>query len=1191
VHAYEQALRSMTAPSSSLDDRLRAIYGRLHVQAIKVAILLAALDWADSGDLTPQPTNQSILPKQKRAVRMLCACPTVWLGRAQTRQSVWIFCPAASCMLARFSCIIYPIDRSQHRRKTRMSKLNLKPTSKPIRQYFEVMQEKKQRGFEVEGNIAPAFANLLGLCAKELGYHLNEQHQKKVNGRLLKFDAAILTQYNLCYGVWEAKDTKDDLKVEIRKKFEAGYPNDNILFQSPQQAILIQDGREVLNVPLNDAQNLIDVLNAFFSYSRPAYDEWEQAVAEFKDRVPEVAQGLDERIEKEYTRNGGYKDAFDKFLVLCRQAINPNLSKDAVEEMLIQHILTERIFRRVFQNDKFTRQNAIAREIETVVDALTSRQFSRDDFTRELDHFYGAIESTAQTISEYNEKQDFLNTVYEQFFQGFSVKVADTHGIVYTPQAIVQFMVRSVEDLLQREFGRSLADIGVHILDPFVGTGNFILRVMEEIRTIKPSALAQKYASELHCNEIMLLPYYIASMNIEHAYYEAQGEYQPFEGICLVDTFELAEARQMALLTEANSKRVEQQRCRKLTVILGNPPYNMGQVNENDNNKNRTYDVLDKRVQETYVRDSKATLRNKLSDPYVKAFRWASDRLKDEGVIAFVTNNSFLDAIAFDGMRHWLAQEFSAIYHLDFKGNARTSGERRRREGGNIFSDLIRVGVGITFLVKRKDHQAPAKIYLYRVGDYLKAGQKLAALENKMLVDMPMKQIEAQANLWLTEGMQDDYEGLLPMGTKEAKAGRGNAIFELYSLGVVTSRDQYVYDFRKDDLRTRTRQFIEIYNQAVDVARRPGNTDEVETLIDVSDQRIKWSRQVKQSLKKREYSTFQEQLMRDSLYRPFTKMHYYFDDFWTEERYQQPVFFPTPETERENRVICLSNIGNTKPFHCLMSNVIPDYHLTGDSQCFPLYVYEDVGDGGQGGLQGAFTNLTLNQDDLTLNQDDLTLNPSPLHGEGLESTTPGGLRRRENISDWALEQFRAHYGDASIRKEDIFYYIYALLHHAGYREKYAANLKRELPRIPFAGDFQHFARIGRALADLHLGYESAPEYALERIENAKVPVSYRVEKMKLSKDKSSLQVNEFLTLAGIPAEAYGYLLGNRSALEWVIDQYQVKTDTRSDIRNDPNRLDDEQYIVRLVGQVVHVSVETVRLVQELEAFSPEESTH
>ena len=389
-------------------------------------------------------------------------------------------------------------------------------------------------------------------------------------------------------------------------------------------------------------------------------------------------------IQNERAANPHFVAAFGAFHEKCQQSINPNLSEAAVEEMLIQHLLTERIFRTVFNNPDFTRRNVIANEIEKVVDALTEQSFSRDDFLHSLDPFYAAIERTAETINDFSQKQGFLNTVYEQFFQGFSVEVADTHGVVYTPQPIVDFMVKSVDQILKTEFGDTgnggraatraaptISDRDVHIIDPFVGTGNFIVRVMREIRK---TDLAKKYTTELHCNEVMLLPYYIASMNIEHEFYEATGRYQPFKGICLVDTFELAEDShyyEASLFTEENTRRVEDQKNTPMFVVIGNPPYNVGQVNENDNNKNRKYPTMDARVAETYAKDSTATNKNALADPYVKAIRWASDRIGEEGVVAFVTNNSFLDGVAFDGMRKRLADDFDAIYILDLGGNAR----------------------------------------------------------------------------------------------------------------------------------------------------------------------------------------------------------------------------------------------------------------------------------------------------------------------------------------------------------------------------------------------------------------------------------------------------------------------------------------------------------------------------------------
>lgn len=390
-----------------------------------------------------------------------------------------------------------------------------------------------------------AFQNLLDSCAKQFQWTLVAEYAIK----RIRIDGVLIDNYNIRRAYWEAKDSKDDLKKEVQKKFAVGYPKDNIIFQQPDRAILYQDGKLVMDVDITKEQELVDVVRQFFEYRAPAIAQWEKAAEEFGDRVKDHATALLELIRTQEKTNKKFIDAFAAFMQLCRQSINPNLAESAVEEMLIQHLLTERIFRSVFNNPDFAQRNIIAVEIEKVINALTSKHFSRAHFLSSLDRFYGAIEETAATIDDFSQKQDFLNTVYEKFFQGFSTKVADTHGIVYTPQPIVNFMVKSVEEILQREFGKSLVDKGVHILDPFVGTGNFIMRVMREIAEIQKSALPHKYEHELHCNEVMLLPYYIASMNIEHEYFEQTGKYEPFEGICLVDTFEDQRIEQLGLFT------------------------------------------------------------------------------------------------------------------------------------------------------------------------------------------------------------------------------------------------------------------------------------------------------------------------------------------------------------------------------------------------------------------------------------------------------------------------------------------------------------------------------------------------------------------------------------------------------------------------------------------------------------------
>lgn len=582
-----------------------------------------------------------------------------------------------------------------------MPNLNLKSTNKPVKLYYEALEQYAKLGVNHEGAVQTAFQQLLESCGKQFKWTLVPQYAiKRAKKPPIRMDGALVDDYNLARAYWEAKDIKDNLKKEIQKKFAAGYPKDNIIFQRPDRAILYQDGKLVMDEDITKPQALVDVVRQFFEYRPPAIEQWEKAVEEFGIRVKEHATALLELIRDQEKKNKKFIDAFADFLLLCRQSINPNLSEAAVEEMLIQHLLTERIFRSVFNNPDFAQRNIIAVEIEKVINALTSKAFSRSHFLSKLDRFYGAIEETAATIDDYSQKQDFLNRIYERFFQGFSVKVADTHGIVYTPQPIVNFIVKSVEEILQKEFGKSLVDKGVHVLDPFVGTGNFIIRVMREIVEIQKSALPYKYEHELHCNEVMLLPYYIASMNIEHEYFEQAGEYKSFEGICLVDTFDLAEARQLslALFSTENTKRVERQRESPIFVILGNPPYNAYQA-EDMNNRNRKYSIMDRRVSETYAKDSKATNKNALSDPYVKAIRWASDRIGNEGIIAFVTNNSFINDLAFDGVRKNLESDFDKLYVFDLGGNVRKNPKLSGTKH-NVFG--IQVGVSINIFVKHR---------------------------------------------------------------------------------------------------------------------------------------------------------------------------------------------------------------------------------------------------------------------------------------------------------------------------------------------------------------------------------------------------------------------------------------------------------------------------------------------------------
>ena len=1020
-----------------------------------------------------------------------------------------------------------------------MTSLNLRPTHKIIKDYYSELDQFDRLGVAHEGAVRSAFQSLLQGCARQFDWTLVPEHSMQVHqNRRIVVDGALMDNFRLTHGYWEAKDEDDDLLSEVVRKFEKGYPRDNILFQDPHRAILWQNEQQTLDADLTDPTELIGTLETFFSHRPPEYTEWEEAVSEFRDRVPALGEGLAERIHGERETNQAFITAFADFHEKCRQSINPNLSEAAVEEMLIQHLLTERIFRTVFDNQDFIRRNVIANEIEKVIDALTSESFSRHDFLHDLDPFYAAIERTAATIDDFSQKQGFLNTVYEQFFQGFSVEVADTHGIVYTPQPIVDFMVRSVEEILQKEFKRSLSDSGVHIIDPFVGTGNFIVRTMREIRR---TALGEKYTTELHCNEVMLLPYYIASMNIEHEFYEATGRYQPFEGICLVDTFELAEDRQLLLLTPENTQRVEEQKKAPMFVIIGNPPYNVGQVNENDNNKNRKYPTVDGWIRDNYAKDSTAKLKNKLYDPYVKAIRWAWDRVGEEGIVAFVTNSSFVSRPTFDGMRKNLADDFDAIYILDLGGDV----EKNPKLSGtthNVFG--IRIGVSINFFIKgRDDASAKTEIFYSRVDEFGRKEDKYRYLDSKK----HYRNIEWQLiapdlrNTWLTEGLHTEFEDFIPMGTKQAKEAKvetEDVIFQTYSNGVKTNRDEWAYNFNRNTLAENMNGMIETYNAEIDRWQRRANRDEnIDDFVVSDETKIKWSGDLKVKLKRGTTTDFSQEKVRTSLYRPFTKSNLYFDRVMNNSVYVFPSIFPTPETETENWTICVSGIGHNI-FRCHIANQIVELKFSnssnGGTQCFPFYIY----------------------------------------GEN-------GRNRRENITDWALERFRARYPDKPIDKWDIFHYVYGLLHHPAYRERYQANLERDLPRLPYTPDFWEFARAGKRLGEIHVGYEEVDEYPLRFIETPDTSLDWRVEKMKLSKDKTQIKYNDFLTLDGIPAKAFDYRLGHRSALEWVIDQYQVETYKRSDIVNDPNREDDEEYIVRLVGKVVTVSLETVEIVEGL----------
>jgi predicted helicase len=1010
--------------------------------------------------------------------------------------------------------------------------LNSASLRKAIGRYYKELEEYKSKA-NYELALRAAFHNLLADGARQVGWTLVDE--QTIEGGI-RPDGVMRDAANMRRGYWEAKGPESDLDREIAEKIKKSYPLTNTIFENTRRAVLFQGKRKVFDLDMTRINDLQDVLQQFLGYTEPHIEKFQSAVLEFKRRIPELAHDLLDIIEKEHRENKRFISAFDSLATICRQSLDPNLDDKAIDEMLVQHLLTERIFRTVFNNPDFVNRNVIAAEIEKVIAALTSRSFNRQDFLKSLDRYYIAIEGTARGMESWSERQEFLNTVYEGFFQGFSVKQADTHGIVYTPQEIVDFMCNSVEEVLKRDFGKTIAEPGVQILDPCVGTGSFIVNLVRH--HIPRSKLKYKYQHDLFCNEIMLLPYYIASLNIEHEYYERMNDYLPFEGICFADTLNL-EGLQMELFSEKNMERIQSEKNAQIMVVIGNPPYNVGQKSENDNNKNRKYKMIDERIQKTYAKDSKATLNTKLYDAYAKFFRWATDRLQGrDGVVCLVTNNSFLDQTAFDGMRKNLQQDFTRIYHLDLHGNVRKN-PKLSGTTHNVFG--IQIGVGVTIAIRSSQHDT-RKLYYCRVPENWRKTEKLAFItEHETISSIDWSELHPDEKYtWITEGMHSEFATFLPMGMKEAKSTRNSevkVIFKTYSLGVSTNRDSVVYDFNRQRLQTRVKQFIDDYNAEVFHWIRDGRPENVDNFVRYD--RIKWSRNLKRDLRNERYAQFDTNAIRQSIYRPFTHKYLYFADMLNDERGTTGTFFPTAISETENKVISLTDLGSEKPFMAFVSNVLPDLHLVGagaGTECFPYYTYAE-----------------------------------------------DGSNWRENITDWALAQFQAKHGP-DVTKWDIFHHVYALLHHPQYRERYAENLKRDLPHIPLlhrVEAFQACVEIGKRLMELHLHYEQAREYPLQEIENSDVPFSYRVEKMRLTPDRAALVVNASLTLAGIPPQCFSYRLGNRSALEWVIDQYQVSEDKRSGIVSDPNNLDDEEYIVRLVRQVVTVSLETVQAVDEL----------
>lgn len=1016
---------------------------------------------------------------------------------------------------------------------------------------------KKISGSSRETIVREAFKDLLKAWGKQHSLvFLAEYPLKTATKTNISVDGALLHELRMPLGYWEAKDADDDLDDEVSKKFRKGYPQDNIIFSDDTLAVLWQNRQEVLRCDMTDTAALSKLLKLFFSFERPEIAGFRAAVEQFKTDLPAVLDALRDMIALEHTKNPGFRAAETKFLAHAQDAINPALTDADVREMLIQHILTEEIFAKVFDDSDFHQHNNVARELYALEGAFFTGALKKHTL-KGLETYYAAIRAAAAQIASHSEKQTFLKVIYENFYKVYNAKAADRLGVVYTPNEIVRFMIAGADWLTEKHFGKNLIDRDVDILDPATGTGTFISELLEHFRG-QPAKLKHKYLHELHANEVAILPYYVANLNIESTYAAISGNYEEFPSLCFVDTLDNVGLHTSATgvnadlfgsVSEENVARIKRQNGKHISVIIGNPPYNANQANENDNNKNRTYPDIDKRIKHTYIAASTAQ-KTKLYDMYARFFRWASDRLNEKGVLAFVTNRSFIESRTFDGFRKTVAQEFADIYVVDLGGDVRANPKLSGTKH-NVFG--IQTGVAISFMVKRvsgsKDKNS-ARVFYLRRPEMESAEEKLTFLASHAMRDLEFDEVQPDKSGHWVNLTNNDFDTLLPLASKGTKAtktaAKERAIFKLFTNGVNTARDDWVYDLDKSALKRKLAFLIDTYNKEFETTQRRAKMD-----AKLVSKAIKWSAGLLANVGRVSAAPFSKNRVIESAYRPFFGLAYYADPMFSDRLTGNHSECFGPDFKLTPKCFALTAPGASKTFSSLATKGIADWHFLGDTQLYPI------------------------------------------------QRTVGGVEV-DNITDWALKQFIAHYqsetgkvkGAKKLTKEAIFHYCYAVLHDPVYREKYAQNLKREFPRIPFHADFWQWAAWGEALMALHIGYEQVAPFALTRTDTpdnkARAAGLSPKALLRADPESGSIMLDSETTLRGIPAEAWLYKLGNRSALDWVLDQYKEKKPKDPTIREkfDTYRFADyKEKVIDLLMRVTTVSMETVRMTQAMRARS------
>lgn len=893
---------------------------------------------------------------------------------------------------------------------------------------------------------------------------------------------------------------------------------------------------------------------------------WEQWAKDIGD----ISRRNVDKITKAVASGAGAK-AFKKFMDGLHKNINPSVTEAEAIEMLAQHIITKPVFEALFENYSFAKSNPVSVAMQKMLDALSNEYLEAD--LKQMEGFYEQVKKRVEGINTAEGRQKIIIELYDKFFKTALPKIVEKLGIVYTPVEIVDFILHSVDDLLKKEFNRSISDENIHVLDPFTGTGTFISRLIQSGR-IKPNDLARKYANELHANEIVLLAYYIASINIENAYHDFQkdGEnYKPFDGICLTDTFQLGESDgsddMFSEMFPQNSERVEKQKKTPLRVIIGNPPYSMGQKSQNDNAQNQSYVRLEKRIAETYISNSEAVRQVALYDSYIKAFRWASDRIDPQhgGIIGFVSNAGWLDGNAMDGFRKCIEEEFTSIYIFNLRGNCRTQGELRRKEAGNVFGLGSRTPIAITLLVKNPNAKSSkANIYYHDIGDYLSREEKLkivseiGSISNQNFALETLKPNEH--NDWLNQ-RNDIFKEFIAIEPEQKFDLKTKTFFTTYSLGIVSSRDSWVYNSSKKSLIDNILKTINFYNkQRIDYHKSQKNIS-IKDYVNYDTKNISWSRALLNDANNNKACEYKEKSIIESSYRPFFKQMFYADKQLNEMLYQQIKLFPS--ALHKNIVICVLGTGSSKDFSSIVSQNITCYDMIEKGQGFPLYYYEKV----------------ENEKGKTMS----------LFDQGEDEYI-----RRDGISDFILKRCREEFGH-KVSKEDIFYYVYGLLHSKEYKVTFAADLKKMLPRIPLvnsAEKFRAFSKAGRDLAELHLNYET-----LKRPDGIEVigekSGNFIVDKMRFPSkgEKDTIIYNSDITIKNIPLEAYEYVVNGKSAIEWIMERYQVTINKDSQIKNDPNDWAREhnqpRYILDLLLSIITLSLQSREIINALPSIKEE----